>query len=66
MYFEESYIFIENALKKENNRVFVHCAAGVSRSATIVIACLMKKNKWTFQDADICFYFYKYIYKVEE
>ncbi len=39
--------FIDEA--KEN--VFVHCAAGVSRSATIVIAYLMWKDKKTYKEA---------------
>jgi protein-tyrosine phosphatase len=31
--------------------VLVHCAAGVSRSASTVIAFLMKSRGWTFTDS---------------
>ena len=45
-YFGECLNFI-----KGEEKVFVHCAAGESRSATIVIAYLMWKKKLTFDKA---------------
>ncbi|CAF0710708.1 unnamed protein product [Brachionus calyciflorus] len=43
-YFEESFCFIDQALKNENNCLLVHCNAGVSRSSSFVIGYLMFKN----------------------
>lgn len=43
-YFESAYEFIDNALKNSNNSVLVHCNAGISRSASFVIAYLIKKG----------------------
>ena len=45
-YFGECLNFI-----KGNQNVLVHCGAGVSRSATIVIAYIMWKYRMTFDDA---------------
>uniref|UniRef100_A0A3B5KJX5 protein-tyrosine-phosphatase n=1 Tax=Takifugu rubripes TaxID=31033 RepID=A0A3B5KJX5_TAKRU len=53
-YFEEVFEFIEEAYQSGRG-VLVHCQAGVSRSATIVIAYLMKHTLMTMTDA------YKYV-----
>ena len=45
-YFKIAFDFIESG-----ETVFVHCNAGVSRSPSIVIAYLMRKNKLTFLQA---------------
>lgn len=42
--------YIDNVIKS-GGRVYVHCEAGISRSATIVIAYLMAKHKWTYEQA---------------
>eukprot|EP00322_Chrysochromulina_rotalis_P023698 CAMPEP_0115853294 /NCGR_PEP_ID=MMETSP0287-20121206/13430_1 /TAXON_ID=412157 /ORGANISM="Chrysochromulina rotalis, Strain UIO044" /LENGTH=352 /DNA_ID=CAMNT_0003307367 /DNA_START=28 /DNA_END=1086 /DNA_ORIENTATION=- len=42
MFFDGACSFIQDALASNNGRVLVHCMAGRSRSATIVIAFLLK------------------------
>ncbi|KAL7721286.1 protein-tyrosine-phosphatase [Entamoeba marina] len=49
-YLEESFKFI-NEMMNNNLNVLVHCEIGLSRSASAVIAYLMKTNKWTFKKA---------------
>ncbi|KAG2393570.1 hypothetical protein C9374_007101 [Naegleria lovaniensis] len=45
--FEESFEYIDQAIQN-GNTVLVHCMKGRSRSATILIAYLMRKNGWTY------------------
>lgn len=49
-HFEEAFQFIEDALAK-NGRILIHCAVGVSRSPTIVMAYIMFRYGMTFQQA---------------
>jgi dual specificity MAP kinase phosphatase len=48
--FEQSMNFIEEA-KKNNCNIFIHCQIGKSRSATIVLAYIMKTMKLSCDDA---------------
>lgn len=42
--------FIENVLQ-EGGRVFVFCQRGISRSATIILAYLIWRHNWDYQEA---------------
>lgn len=51
-YFDMTRKFINDAFKNnDDNKVFIHCHAGVSRSSTITIAYLMKQKIWRFNQA---------------
>ncbi|XP_033229283.1 dual specificity protein phosphatase MPK-4-like [Belonocnema kinseyi] len=49
-YFEDTYQFILYALER-GGKVLVHCYFGVSRSATLIIAYMMKKYNMSFSKA---------------
>lgn len=49
-HWKNTYMFINEA-RKRGQAALVHCKMGVSRSASTVIAFLMKMQGWTFEDA---------------
>jgi protein-tyrosine phosphatase len=48
--FFEVHKIISEAVQNKKN-VLVHCAAGMSRSATLVLAYLMIENRWSYNEA---------------
>ncbi|XP_048359215.1 dual specificity protein phosphatase 13-like [Sphaerodactylus townsendi] len=51
IFFRDAANFIHEALKTGEGKVFVHCAMGLSRSATLVLAYLMIHENLTLVDA---------------
>ncbi|XP_062108445.1 dual specificity protein phosphatase 1-like [Humulus lupulus] len=49
-FFDECFNFIDEA-KRSGGRVLVHCVVGKSRSATIVVAYLMRQHGMTLSEA---------------
>ncbi|KAG7328792.1 hypothetical protein KOW79_006966 [Hemibagrus wyckioides] len=49
-HWNNTYMFINEA-RKSGQSVLVHCKMGVSRSASTVIAFLMKQQGWTLEEA---------------
>ncbi|KAM9424323.1 dual specificity protein phosphatase 13A-like [Pholidichthys leucotaenia] len=50
-FFFTSAEYIQNALDTTNARILVHCAVGVSRSASLVLAYLMIHHRYTLLEA---------------
>ncbi|KAI7805565.1 dual specificity protein phosphatase family protein [Triplophysa rosa] len=51
VHFKPASDFIHKALKKKNCKVLVHCIMGMSRSATLVLAYLMLRQRRTLRTA---------------
>ncbi|XP_061766287.1 dual specificity protein phosphatase 13A-like isoform X1 [Nerophis ophidion] len=50
-YFKSAADFIHKGLKCDHGKVLVHCIMGMSRSATLVLAYLMIRQRLSLQDA---------------
>ena len=50
-YFEPATEFMHEALQSDNGKILVHCLMGVSRSASFVIAYLMRYHKMRLEVA---------------
>lgn len=50
-YLDKAADHINKILTEENGTIFIHCMWGVSRSATLVIAYLIKYQKWSCCEA---------------
>jgi len=51
LFIEESVELLDSWLGVKENRVIVHCAAGISRSPTVVLAWLIRKRGMSFTQA---------------
>lgn len=47
----EAVAWVNAAMGDDNARIMVHCEHGVSRSASVVIAWLMKDREWGLEDS---------------
>lgn len=51
MHFERVSAWINEAIEQQHGKVLVHCAAGVSRSASLVLAFLIRHRHMKYDDA---------------
>jgi len=49
-HFTSTFTFITEGLQA--GRVLVHCGAGISRSPTVIIAFLMRRESWKYKQAE--------------
>jgi hypothetical protein len=50
-HFETCFDYLDEAIKSEESKILLHCQAGISRSITVCIAYLMKRNNWGLDQA---------------
>lgn len=50
-YFKESNDFIDNALSSNKGNILIHCGAGASRSVSLLIAFMIYKFSYTFDQS---------------
>lgn len=50
-YFDPACNFVEEVLNSEGGAVLIHCHAGRSRSATIMLVCLMRRKRISLKEA---------------
>jgi len=49
--FSRAFQFIDH-VKETNGKILVHCAQGISRSASFVVGYIMKTNGWGYSQAN--------------